>query len=353
MKKYYTNSFLLILLIIITSCNQQQDSPDDNTDNNTLAVEFISKKQIETSNQLITNIEYADFVNPDIIALISKSRLYANVGINTRTWSLEDAIDTLYYSEQIPVCEEVFQQTKIFYNGQQESIYESNIDPEGNPILYFHETPTDLDQYIARVEVKNGQRNCYNRSGSLLSSELAELPNMKEFIDELQKCVKQVEQDGLTRSAAKRDIEWLRRKMESQPRTRSGEDCYYKIEVLDNGNVVLEQEMQSENSKYKTRGISESGKITTRTELSPDISRTMGFEIRNNDLLVERRRYKYSESNIKTRSLYTPISEGDDLNPEQIITQKLVVLNDGTPMIELISENFTQNQTIFHFNNKK
>lgn len=353
MKKDFFIFFVGFVLCSCFSCKKYEDSAIITNSSEALAVEIISRCQTEISNDFINRLDYGDFISPEVEQAMVKSRVYASRGVGTR--SVDDSeIDTFYYSEQIPVCEDLYQQTKIYSDGQTEVSCENNIDIEGNPMLTFYDSPIDLDQFIAKMEIKDGHKKCYNKSGVLILSEPAELPDMKEYVEQLQYYVEQAQQETKSRSGSKRDIEWLRSKMQVQPQTRSGEPVYYKIEQLANGNVLLEQEMLDigYSSSLPLARSNSSGKLITRTELSPDISRTMKYELLEDGKLVERRKYMYSDFNPKTRSMYLPMSDGTDLNPEQIITEKLVIMHDGTPMVQVRTENFQQNQVIFHFNKK-
>lgn len=343
-------------LFAVASCHKDVAGADTEGNSDAqLAVEMVSEKQVETSNEFINEVDYADFINAEVKQLMDASPLYARASrsgkLGARTRSGEENTADTMFAAQIPVCELISEETKIFLNGEMETVYESAIDPEGNPALAFHAEPIDLNQFIARIETKDGQRISYNKSGDVLHSEPAEQPDMKGFLEELQGFVKQVEEEGLATRGSKRDIEWLKAQMALQPQTRSGATPYWRAEQLPNGNVILEQEVVGGDASAHTRGIV-SGKLLTRTELSPDITRTMGFELRSGELLLERRTYKYSESNSKTRSLYAPEALGANINPEQIISERLVFLGDATPMVEVKTENFSQNQTIFHFNKK-
>jgi len=349
------NPLLFIVPLIalsVFSCAQPGNEQDELQKSKQLAVEMISREVIELASEPLNEVEYADFISPDVAKLMSQSRVYSQRSLMTRSGE-DDSTDTLYFAEQIPMIREEFEQIKIYSDGTMESVYTTDLDPDEDPILSCYDTPLDLDQYAARVEVKNGTRITYGKSGAVLHREPCETFDMTEYLETLTQFVEEAEQESVTRAGQKRDVEWLRRKMASRPKTRSGQSDYYNIEVLPNGNVVLEQEVVEEAEGLVTRGISPSGRLVTRTELSPDISRPMGYELRSGNALLERRKYAYSESNPATRSMYGQNSAIEDVNPEEIVSERLVVMQDGTPMIEVKTETYSQNQTIFHFNNKK
>lgn len=119
---------------------------------------------------------------------------------------------------------------------------------------------------------------------------------------------------------------------------KSGSGESYAVYENSRGNVILEQSFPS------TKG---SKGMTIRTELSPDISKRLGYEQYIGGKLKVRSINTYSSSNQQTRSIGTPDGMSED-NPEKTVTEMIVRYQDGTPMIKVESKTYRTNRTVYN-----
>ena len=74
---------------------------------------------------------------------------------------------------------------EISAEGEVEYVQEIELDTTSCPLLCFYEESLNLDEYIAKIEIKDGKFRSYNRRGEVLSEIEAEVPNMEGFVNVL------------------------------------------------------------------------------------------------------------------------------------------------------------------------
>ena len=330
-KTFYLSCSLLLLL----SCKSSEDIADvSDQDQSEVAIEMIAEYCMEINDRYIDSVKDSDFIDVEVSAAMTKSRMYSGVQTRSSSGEITDECDTLFTSEQIPLCAEVYERTAIYQNCTSEYAQETVLDPESNPILGFYEEPLDLSMSVARIEIKDGKCINYNSDGVVLSETEIEIPDYSETLAELAEYQKAMD----TKSSVKRDINWLRARMSEISSVKSGSSESYAIYENERGNIILEQNFAA------TKG---SGGMTVRTELSPDISKRLGYEQYIGGKLKVRSTNTYSSSNPQTRSIGTPEGISEE-NPEKTVTEMLVYTNDGTPMIKVESKTYRTNRTVYN-----
>lgn len=340
MYKFLTRATAVFMLIVV-SCNQNEplsEGTDPVLEEKSVAVEIRADYRLVTYDRPIDAATDADFINADEEQSTTKSSLFRKV-LTTKADS--DAPDTLKYSGQIPFCADMKESTIIYQNGCSEYTKETDLNPDVNPLLSFHESELDLTHCVAKIEIKDGKACTYNNQGELLSEQEVEIPDYSAFLTELEKA--QEEAAAETKAGIKRrDINWLRNKMAEQYRTKSNLSESYRIYEKD-GKVVLEQYM---NETKAGDGV------TIRTYLSEDISKNYGYEQIEHGRVKVRCTNTFSAVNTKsTKNSNVPIDGLSEENPVRTVVEELTYLNDGTPIIKVSDKEYKVNT--IHFNIKK
>lgn len=329
--------YLYSLLCLVSCKSAVTDVADiSKSDSSEMAIEIVADYCLEITDRYIDPVSDADFIDAEVNTAMTKSRMYSSLATKSDISAEEtDAVcDTLFTSEQIPLCAEVYERTAIYQNGTSEYAQETLLDPEVNPLLGFYEEPLDLSMSVSRIEIKDGKCINYNSNGDVLSETEIEMPDYSETIAELAEYQKEAE----TKSQIKRDIHWLRAKMSEAYGVKSATDESYAVYENSRGNVVLEQTILG------TKG---GDNIAIRTELSPDISRRLSYEQYSGGRLTVRSTNIFSENNPSTRSSGVPAGMSED-NPVKTVTEMLVFHNDGTPMIKVESKTYRTNRTTYN-----
>lgn len=327
--------FLFYLLLWVVSCRSTSDVANEiDKESSEIAIEMIAEYCLEINDRYINPCTDVDFIDSEIGAAMTKSRIYASIPTKSSSGETEDECDTLFTSEQIPLCAEVFERTAIYQDGQSEYTKETILDVYTNPILGFYEEPLDLSMSVARIEIKDGKCINYNAEGVVLSETEIEIPDYSETLEELASYQKDTE----TKSVVKKDIDWLRSKMSEIYSVKSGSEESYAIYENSRGNIILEQNFP------ETKG---SEAVTIKTEISTDISKRIGYEQYVGGKLKVRSINTYSSSNPHTRSVGIPDGISED-NPEKTVTEMLVNYQDGTPMIKVESKTYKTNKIIYN-----
>lgn len=321
---------------VLFSCHNESRQEDPVADDS-LAVEIQSDYRLVSYSRAIIKDRDADFIGDDVLSAMKESRFYKDrPQLLTKAGQAESA-DTLLYSEQIPFCADISESTLIFKNGCSEFHQETEFDPEINPLLSFHESEVDLTNCVARIEIKDGFSVTYNNAGEVLSREAVEMPDYTQYLAELAEAQQGAEAE--TKAGIKRDIHWLRDRMERQCPTKAGGTPSYAIYETEGGRIVLEQ--------YVT-GTKAGNGVTIRTFLSSDISRNYGYEQLETGILKVRCTHFFSPESLLTKSTSAPISGIADDTPSRTLVEELSYLQDGTPMIRVSDKEFRTNTIRYH-----
>lgn len=272
-------------------------------------------------------------------------------GISTKAISSSEVLelsnnsDTLFTSTEIPFSAQIKERTVIDFDGRTEFIQEIELDTTVCPLLSFYEAPLALDDYVAKVEIKDGKFRSYNRQGHIISECESDVPNMDDYVNEIQQLIDLAESENaaITKGETTRDINWLRSIMAKECQTKGSLSAGpYRIIEQNDGNVLLEQVYG---------GTKASPSFTTRVVFSPDILRTYSYEKIENNRIVEESLMYYSG-----QDAYNIIHINETTNvkfdaPNRIVTMKL---SDASPnTITVTNQVFQTNNTHVYVNGRK
>lgn len=254
--------------------------------------------------------------------------LTADLNESLKVRSTTNSGDTIFSFDEIPVIRESLTKTIIFRNGTSECTYEDLTSEEMNIMTNLTETPVPDSARIARTVVKDGFMSIYDKTGRLVSRESYPEANYTEFLDTLKFYLKMNE--TVIQSSGAMKINALRKRLPPN----------VNMEVLDNGHVVYEMNVNQQQGNAEQSKIQSN--VKCRTEIDPDLNRTISFEMFEGSKLIHKKTYQYSESkklmNIAGNNIL-------GYNPEKIETYSLVINANGKPAVKHTREFFKQNQT--------
>ena len=342
MKKAISCLSLVAALVSCNTASREAVLPEQelrSMDENSIAIEISADYTLSSYKRLIDESSDCDFVDEEIMSAMKRSQMYQK-RVVPQTKALKTFTDTLSHSEQIPFCADISELTLIFEDGQAEYVQITELDPEVNPLLGFHETPLDLSHCIAKLVVKDGVATSYNTKGEVLSIQDAPRPDYSEYLKAIRLANSDIEFKK-TRSGNIRDINWLRAKMESQDQTKSGGEPSYRIYEAGGDRIVLEQHV----------GLTKGGKnITVKTFLSSDISKNYGYEQLEGGMLTVRCTNFFDESSPATRSWISALPEMSEELPSRTVTEMISYMSDGTPMMSVSDKEYKTNTVKLNMN---
>ena len=322
------NIFLCLpFTFFLLSCNSgpvEEPASPEPVQGNGPVIEIEADYTLYSYKRPIDETSDLDFIDEATMNAMRSSKFYQKrTFLRTKTSSEVAVLDTLTLSEEIPFCANISESTKISNDGTAEYVQITELDPEMNPLLGFHETELDLSNCIAQIVVKDGEATTYNTYGEILSQQTVPTPDYSEYINEIALAKQDLVAE--TKAGMGRDINWLRSKMGQQCPTKSGEAPSYKIyEAGDR--IILEQYM----------GLTKSGEeLSVRTVLSSDITKNYGYEQLEDGLLKVRCTNYFDQSSVGTKSVSSALAEPYEENPSRTVIECLSTLSDGTPMISV------------------
>ena len=280
--------------------------------------------------------------NIDDLSSIDNPLTKASVNGDIDLDEIYEEKDTLYTSTEIPFEAFVSEVTEISAEGEVEYVQEIELDTTSCPLLCFYEESLNLDEYIAKIEIKDGKFRSYNRRGEVLSEIEAEVPNMEGFVNEIQRLIEEAEaeHDSLSKSKAKRDINWLRNRLNDDILTKGSSlidaSVYgpYNVYETDNGNVVYEQSFNATKS---------SRPYISRVTFSPDIMRSLSYEKIDDGKVVERQRMVYADDHTCNSVIICDSSTIERDLPIQVVTERISGTTSGT--INVTNQRYITNNT--------
>lgn len=330
-------------MVIIVSCNDSasressfEEQEQAALDEKELAVEIVSDYKLITYDRPLDETADAEFIDAETRSAMKKSRLYKSRMERMTKSGADSTPDTLLVSEQIPFYAAISETTTIYQNGRSAYTQETDLNPETNPLLSFHETEMDLSKSVAKVEIIDGVATTYNNKGEILSQKEVPMPDYSEYLEELEKA--KAESSEETKSEIKRDINWLRNKMEAQCPTKAGGTPSYRI-YEQGDKVILEQYVNGTKADEGT---------TVRTILSSDIARNYGFDQLEGGKLKVRCRNSFENCSRATKSSNMPVKEVSEDNPSKTILEEITCLDDGTPMLKVLEKDYSRNTIKFN-----
>lgn len=328
-------------IFLAVSCGQKEKcgiSPVPVPDSNAIAVEIIENYQLLSYDRPIDVNSDARFIDSEIAVTMKDSKFYRSLK-EVATKAGTRKLDTLKYSQQIPFCANIKDSTLIYLNGLSEHYQATDLDPQINPLLCLHDSELDLSHCVARLEIKNGKARSYNNRGILLSEQTVEMPDYTGFLAELARC--QSETEAETKSGTtKRDIHWLKAKMNEESLTKGLTDESYRI--YSEGDIIILEQIIHETKSGDA--------VMVRTLLSSDLSRNYGYEQLENGYLKAKCTNTFDSSHsssIQNRGLSA--HGGLEERPVRTVVEELSFLRDGTPMIKVSDKQYTVNTVRINF----
>jgi len=300
------------------------------SEDNVPSLEIVSNYRLITYDRPIEVEKDSDFIDSEVSSKMEASPFYRNRFLKM-TKSNSDRSDTLKDSRRIPNCVDVEETTRILPDGGVQLKQNTILNPGENPLLGFRDSEVDTRHAATMLDIEDGHLRTYNSEGEMLSDEEIQMPDYCEFLAELERLMEEYAVD--TKSGnQKRDIDWLRRKMEKQCMTKSVSESYRIYEKGDR--VVMEQCV---NQTKSGEGM------VVRTYLSSDISRNYGYEQLENGVLKVRCTHTFSESDSPLTRSNIPVDGITEENPERTVTEMMDYLTDGTPMIRVTDKKYRMN----------
>ncbi|MDD3079974.1 MAG: hypothetical protein PHH37_12860 [Paludibacter sp.] len=330
-------TFAFLALFFLNSCNKDTtEISNSKVEKGELAVEIFTHSQCVDKIELLNETKHLDFISPEIILMVQSNK-QAMMRISK---SSTNEIDTLFSLEEIPIYKEKVSTTRIYSSGTMESESEDITPDNMNPINTFTANPLPAEATIRKTVQEDGLIKSYNGEGKLIQSVPYEEQNMKSFLDTLKYYVA-ITEDSIALQQVKSSQSQLR-KIKQQSISNG-----LKIIELSNGNIVLEQLIESGSISNSIKIKSSQSPLRSRTELNAEMNKTIKFEILQGDQLLLRRSYFYSNKDALKNSKYTLNIPKE--NPELIKSEALFFNNKNIPMIKSTQEYYLRNQMVFHF----
>lgn len=332
MKKILLTIFVVSALI---SCqaDKSPDLPVDNLVKREVAMEIFSHSQSIVQMEYITKEKHADFLTAQLLSKISQNsiaqRMYKN--------SIEES-DTVFHLDELPVYSEINSTTQIFDDGSSSTVVIDLTPDDANPANTFKETPVSDELVIYKTVLENQQLVATNKSGEIIVNEDFPVANLSDFLDTIKYYVSQLKSDGLPQSVKSVNSILLAKFQNIHP---------HETKILSNGNVVIESVESGQLLISGETDIAPSSSIRTISELDPQMSKILKFEVFNGNQLLSRKKFTYADNPLLRNSVYKKNAYGE--NPRQVDFEILVSGSHGQPMIKTIREVYLRNQTIFNF----
>ena len=327
--------YVIFFSLFFSSCNKNiAEISGSKVEKGELAVEIFNHSQCVDKIEFLSDAKYPDFISPEIISIVQTNK-QAMKRMNSNT----SEIDTVFSLEEIPIYKEKITSTRIYSSGIMESESQDITPEDMNPINTFTANPLPLEATIKRTVQEDGQIKSYNGNGKLIQSVPYEEQNMRNFLDTLKHYVAIAEDSGAIQHS-KYQTQFSKIKRQKIP-------FGAKVTELSNGNVVLEQLLESSSVSNSMRIKSNQEPLRARTELNSDMNKTIKFEVLQGNQLLLRRSYFYSNKEALRNSKYTLNLPNE--NPEVIKSEALIFNAKGIPMIKNTQELYLRNQMVFHF----
>jgi len=328
--------YISIIAIILSSCSNYilNDSIAKKV-NGELAVEIFNHSQRVDKLEYLSIVKHPYFISPVLLSTVSTNKQAMLLMNKTQT----SEYDTIYSLEEIPIYKESTSTTRIYSSGKMETEIQDITPDSLNPIITFTANPLPAEATIKKTLIEDGVIKAFNGDGKLINSLAYTEKNMKAFIDTLKYYVVLAEKvDTLESKSTEAQL---------NKSLRKNAPAGSKIIKLSNGNVVLEQMIDNSANTTVTRIRNNNEPLRSRTELNPEMNKTIKFEIFQGNQLLQQRSYIYSNNESLKNSKNALILSYE--NPEVIISESLIFDRKGIPMIKSTQEHYLRNQMVFHF----
>lgn len=332
MKKILPAIFVVSALI---SCqaDKNPDLPVDELVKRDVAMEIFSHSQTIVQIEYLSKEKHSDFLTAELLSKINQNptaqRMYKN--------SAEES-DTVFHLEELPVFSEIKTTTRIFDDGTSSTVIIDLTPDDANPANSFRETPVSDEFVIYKTVLENQQLVATNKSGEIIVREDFPVDNLTEFLDTVKYYVAQLQSDGSPQSV---------RSVNSLFLSKFQKNHTFETRILPNGNVVIENIELNQLLVSGETNITPSSSLKTISELDPQMSKILKFEVFNGNQLLSRKIFTYADNPLMRNSVYKKNTYGE--NPFQVDIQILITGSEGQPMIKTSREVYFKNQTIFNF----
>ena len=333
MKKILMSTLVVPAMMISCQADNNSGLPVDDLPKRELVMEIFSHSQSVVQTDFPDKLKHAGFLTDVLLSKINGNPLAQRM-LSQQT----EENDTVFDPQELPVFSEMNSVTRIFADGTSSAEILDLTPDDANPAELFKETPVQENQKIFKAVIENQQLRAYNKAGNLLVHEDFPLENLSQFIDTVKFYVEQMKSSGATKSI---------KKMNPLLLSGKNQNGVFLSRILPNGHVVIES---NESNPQFVPGLSTTetaAEYKTVSELDPQMSKILKFELFNGKQLISRKTFRYNENPQMRNSVFLKDFYGE--NPVQIDTEMLITGRQGLPMIRTSRELFIRNQTNFYF----
>lgn len=323
--------FTIIYVVFLISCSKDTGIPVGDYGQQKIALEMYSHSTTVDQTVYVNRSEHADFLSTQIISALEND-LFLRQKMNRLP---EEVVDTIFTYDEIPYIRETKALTRIYTDGETEFVIDDLTPYSMNVLHQLAENPESEESRITKTVIKDGFMLVFNAAGQEVVREAYESPDMKEFIDSVKYYLQQIEDTGLSTPSMAVG------RLKAMSQSAAG---IHTMKILPDNKVQLESYIQPDLAQ-KSLFPGADSQFRAVTELNPEMTRTLKFEIYLGNQLIQRKLYDYNES-VELKSFHSKqlISE----SPSVIESQTLTINSTGQPVIKSVREVFHRNQMIFY-----
>lgn len=322
------------LILIMQSCNNYGSEINIINAQEGIAIEATYHFIYSEQSEFLKINEHKDFLSTDIINIIRNDPF-----LNARSKAQCEQSDTVFTLSEIPIKTEQRYQSRIFHNGHSETIFEDLTGEGSNPIYYLIENAVDESTQIRKTIIKEGVLTAFNSSGNEVIRSAFEEPDMREFLDTLFIYLDKLQREGNGSTLNKMNqFRFSLNKLYELVTFSKLPNANISMELIENKDFTGNSSTSSMYKWHNTRSI---------TELDPEMTKTLRYELYAGNQLIGRSIYSYSpDDNFRGTYNGKIVSE----HPEIIKTQIISFNPEGKPMLRTTTITYLKNQIIYHSN---
>jgi len=327
-----SNLLKITSLLLLQSCHNYANEIINICKTDNLAMEVHAHYTITVKTEFLNESKHQHFISNELKATLQKDPF-----LSARLKGRDSVSDTIYSFSEIPLVTELKTQSRIYYNGKSETIIEDITSEVLNSLYYLSDNLTDEGNRIRKTIVKDGLLTAFNGKGREVVRMPYESPDLSAFLDTLSTYLNLIQQEGVPTLAS------YVHKLRSYQL-----NLFEKMNLtsLPDGNIILESELCSNlNNQIPATKSSALFNFREVTELNPEMTKTLRYELYQGSQLLERRNFSYSSA-IEFQSLLGKLNIIE--NPVSVISETLTTNAEGKHMLRLMSQQFLKNQIIYH-----
>lgn len=323
---------LISFMLIKSGCAQQEkDFGEDLPLTKSIALEmYLHYIALEQTNYL-NRQQHHEFLSPDVERRLQQHSFYAAQLYR----SITEPSDTVFSYEEIPSVRETKTHTIIYEDGTSEAFFEDLTPHDQSLLFHLSESPQPAESRIVATRLSNGWLTAYGPDQKVLFEQPYITDNQREFLDTLEKYVR-MSIPPYSSAPPQNPNPLLRLKMNLPEGATAS--------LLPGGNIRMEMSFPSvalKSTSFHT------GVLKSSTELNPEMTRTLKFELYQGEFLLQRKIYSYEETPL-LRNRYKEMELTE--NPMVISSQTLTVNSHGMPVLRQTHEYYYRNQSFYYFN---